>query len=314
MQAIILAAGRGSRLQPITKTRSKPMLPVLGKPIVQRVMENLASGGLDDFILVVNPRDSEIKEYFSNFGISLKFVEQSKQLGTGDALQQAAPLIKEDFVLSASDYLVTQEDVRGLVTQFAERKGLGGLLSLIRIPVEDSFKTGIVTLEGERVTNIVEKPPPDQARSNISSLPLYCFSKGILDYLPRMQISTRGEYELQEAIQSMISEGVEVSGVFFQSYLALTTAEDLLELNLHLLRAGAEEPHILSSKVGRQTKLTRPLRIEERVTIGSGCTIGPEVYIERGAQIGDRVHLQKAVVLRGAVIPDGAQISGQVIV
>lgn len=313
MQAVILAAGKGSRLRPITNTRSKPMLPILGKPIVQRVMENLASCGLSDFILVVNPRDREIGEHFSKWDLNLKIIEQQEQLGMGHALIQASPFIKEDFVLSACDYLVTAGDVQGLVTQFADRKGLGALLSLIRISREDSFKTAIVTLEGERVTNIVEKPPPDQARSNISSLPLYCFSKNILNYLSRVQISNRGEYELQDAIQMMISEGVEVGGTLFQSYFALTSAEDLLELNRHMLRIEAEEPHIIPSKVGRQTKLLAPLRIEKGTTIGSGCTIGPEVYIERDAQIGDHVHLQNVVVLRGAAIRDESQINDQVI-
>lgn len=313
MQAVILAAGRGSRLQPITNTRSKPMLPILGKPIVQRVMENLASGGLDDFILVVNPQDKEIKEHFLTLDVNSKIVEQPKQLGMGDALRNTAPLIKEDFVLSACDYLVTKEDVQGLVTRFVERKGLGALLSLIRIPIKDSIKTAIVTLKGDRVTNIVEKPPPDQARSNISSLPLYCFSKGILDYLPRVQISTRGEFELQDAIQMMISEGEEISGIFLHSYLALTSENDLLELNRSLLRSSTDEPYINPTKVGRETELFPPLRIEEGTVIGSGSTIGPEVYIERNARIGDGVHLQKAVVLRGAVIPDGAQLSKQVI-
>jgi NDP-sugar pyrophosphorylase family protein len=316
MQAVILAAGRGSRLRPITDTRSKPMLPILGKPIVERVIENLALCGLRDFILVVNPEDSEIREHFQHnvtMDVNVHFVDQPERLGMADALMHAAPLISEDFVLSACDYLVTKEDVRSLINRWGERPDLRGLLSLIRISREDSLKTAIVTLEGDRVTSIIEKPHPDQALSNISSLPLYCLSKGILEILPQLQKSARGEYELQDALQMMIREGKIVSGIYFQSYLTLTTAEDLLELNLHLLRSGAGEINIYPSAVGLNTNIVPPFLIEEGTSIGSGCIIGPDVYIEQNVRIGDDVHIQNAVVLRQAVIPDGAKLSDQVI-
>ncbi len=316
MQAVILAAGRGSRLGPITDTRSKPMLPILGKPILQRVMENLVSSGLRDFILVVNPEDSEIREHFqrnTTLDVNVHFVNQPERLGMADALMHAAPLIREDFVLSACDYLVTKEDVRSLINRWGERPDLGGLLSLIRISRQDSLKTAIVTLEGDRVTSIIEKPHPDQALSNISSLPLYCLSKGILEILPQLQKTARGEYELQDALQMMVMEGKNISGIYFQSYLTVTTAEDLLELNLYLLRSNARESYVNPSAVGPNTNIVPPLRIEEETFIGSGCIIGPDVYIEQNVRIGDDVHIQNAVVLRQAVIPDGSELSDRII-
>ena len=317
MQAVILAAGKGSRLHPITILRSKAMLPVLGKPIVERVMENLASCGLRNFILVVNPQDREIREHFqrdSKLDVNLHFVDQPDRLGMADALKHAAPLISEDFVLSACDYLVTEEDVQNLISSWAKRPGLGALLSLIRIPMEDTGKTAIVTLEGDQVTSIVEKPAPDQARSNISSLPLYCFPPRVLDYLTRVQLTQRGEYELQEAIQMMIAADEDVRGLFFKSYHTLTTAEDLLELNLYSLKSDVGEPQIVPDAVGPGTNLVSPLHIEQGTVIGSGCTIGPNVYMEGNVRIGDHVRLENVVVLRQAVIPDRAELSDQVII
>lgn len=316
MQAIILAAGRGSRLRPITYTRSKAMLPILGKPIVQRVIENLVSCGLSDFILVINPKDSEIREHFQRnmtLDVNVHFVDQPERLGMADALMHAAPLIREDFVLSACDYLVNKEDVRSLLSHWGEQPGISALLSLIRISRQDSLKTAIVTLEGDRVTGIVEKPHPDQAPSNISSLPLYCLSAGILEILPQIQKSARGEYELQDALQMMITAGENVSGIYFQRYLTLTTAEDLLELNLHLLRSRARESYINPSAIGPNTELLPSLRIEEGTIIGSGCIIGPDVYIEKNVRIGDDVHMQNSVVLRQAVIPNGTKLNDRVI-
>lgn len=317
MQAVILAAGKGSRLQPITDTRSKAMLPILGKPIVERILENLAAPGIRDFILVVSPEDRAIREHFqrgSTLGINIHFVHQDRRLGTADALKQAATYLKEDFVLSACDILVSAEDVQRLITTWLQPPRSGGLLSLERISLMDTWKTGIVTLEGDQVTGIIEKPPPDQAPTNISSTPLYCFSTRILDYLPQVPISPRGEYELQDAIQMMIDEGENVRGLYLQSRLTLTTPEDLLKINLHFLKNKAEDCQIDAQEIDPGTNLLQPVCIEQGVVIGSDCKIGPNVYIEKNARIGDSVQLENVVVLRGAGIREGIILRDQVVV
>ncbi len=110
MQAVILAAGHGSRLQPITLTRSKAMVPILGKPIVERVMEDFFANGIDDFILVVSTRDRHITRYFrheSKLEADVRFVYQPERLGMANALQCAAQLITDDFFLSACDNLIS---------------------------------------------------------------------------------------------------------------------------------------------------------------------------------------------------------------
>ena len=317
MQAVILAAGRGSRLQPITDTRSKAMLPVLGKPIVQRILENLSAAGIRDFILVVSPDDRAIKEHFQPQSITdtnIQIIHQSKRLGTADALKQAAPYLKEDFVLSACDIMVSEEDVERMIATWLQPPKSGGLLSLERISPLDTWKTGIVTLEGDRVTGIIEKPPPDQAPSNISSTPLYCFSTRILDYLPQVPLSPRGEYELQDAIQMMIDAGENVRGLYLKSRLTLTNAEDLLKINLHFLKNKAGESKVEAQEIGPGTNLMQPVCIEQGVVIGSGCKIGPNVYIEKGARIGDNVQLENVVVLRGTKILEGVKLVNQLVV
>jgi len=316
MQAVILAAGKGSRLHPLTNSRSKAMLPILGKPIVERVIENLAACGLHDFILVVSPEDGEIKEYFqheSTLDIRLRFVHQPRRLGTADALKQAAPLLKEDFILSACDNLVSEEDGQRLISKWSQQRNFQALLSLIRIPMTDTWKTGIVTLEKDQVTSIIEKPPPDKAPTNISSTPLYCFSTRIMDYLPQVPLSPRGEYELQDAIQMMIDAGENVRGLYLQSRLTLTTPEDLLEINLHFLQREAEDCQIDAQEAGPGTTFEQPVCIEQGVEIGSGCTIGPSVYIEKNVRIGDSVQLENVVVLRQAILPDGVELKDQIV-
>jgi NDP-sugar pyrophosphorylase family protein len=317
MQAVILAAGKGTRLQPITDTRSKAMLPILGRPIVERIIENLAVSGIRDFILVVNPEDQAIREYFqrrSALEINIRFVHQDRRLGTADALKQAAPYIREDFVLSACDILVSTDDLQRLTTTWFQSPLSGGLLSLERIAWRDTPTTGIVTLEGERVIGIIEKPVPDLAPTNISSTPLYCFSTRILDRLALVPLSPREEYELQDAIQMMIDAGEQVHGMFLQSRLNLTNPRDLLEINLHYLKNRAEVFQVQALEVGPGTKLLQPVCIEKGVLIGAGCQIGPNVYIEKDARIGDNVHLENAVVLQSAECLAGVNLADQLVV
>ncbi len=316
MQAVILAAGKGSRLKPITDTRSKAMLPILGRPIVERIVENLASCGFDDFILVVNPEDQVIRDHFQQkafLDFNIRFVNQSSQMGTAHALTQAAPYLKEDIVLSACDSLFAPKDIQRLTSRWSEQPELQALLSLKRIPKEDSWKTGIVTLEDDRVTGIVEKPPPGLAPTDISSLPLYCFSQQILDYLPKVQLSPRGEHELQDAIQMLIDANENVRGLFIQNHLTLTTVEDLLEINLHFLYSGEEHWRSTPPAVGLDTELVRPIYIEPGVVIGSGCKIGPGVFIEKNVCVGNRVRLENTVVLKNVIIPEGVELKNQVV-
>ena len=315
-QSIILAAGKGTRLAPITNTRSKGMLPILGKPFLERIIRGMLSSGLRNFILVVNPEDHEIREYFQkefSLDVQIQFIDQDRQLGTAHALRLAAPHITGDFFLSACDSLVPEGEMNLLVSTWTRYPGSQGLLSLERIPQKDADKTGIVTLEGDKVSGIVEKPLPAEAPSNISSTPLYAFSSRILDYLSQLPISPRGEYELQGAIQMMIDEGQTVNGIFLKNRLTLTTAEDLLAINLDYLNAQAQRDRAVTKNIGSHTNLVEPVFIEEGVEVGSNCQIGPGVYIEKNVRIGDDVQLENVVVLRNTTIATNTRLKDRVI-
>jgi NDP-sugar pyrophosphorylase family protein len=316
MQGIILAAGKGSRLQPITLTRSKAMLPILGKPIVERAMEDLVAQGVDDFVLVVSPDDRHITHYFtreSRLAAEVRFVYQPERLGMANALHCAAPLITDDFILSACDNLISADHVANMMQTWQTAPRPNAVLTLMPVEPERLGSVGIVEMDGPWVIRIVEKPCPEEALSNISSLPLYCFSRHILDYLPEVPISPRGEYELQDAIQMIIERDGYVRGVLVHRRLTLTSPADLLAINRHYLVTGNDRPQLAPYTVGPNTRLITPLRIESGTVIGANCSIGPNVYIERDCQIGEGVTVRNAVVLRESTIPDGAKLEDQVI-
>lgn len=316
MQGVVLAAGKGSRLHPITLDRSKAMLPILGKPIVERVMALLAENGVDDFILVVSPDDRDIVKHFqreSEIEARVRFVCQAERLGMANALACAARLITEDFVLSACDNLVESGDVGRLMARWSAEPRPSALLTLMPVEPERLGSVGIVEMDDEWVTRIVEKPDPEDAPSDISSLPLYIFSRRILDYLPEVPRSPRGEYELQDAIQMLIERDGGVGGVTIQHRLTLTDATDLLALNREYLIHGGDRPQLAPRTVGPGTRLITPLRIEQDTEIGRSCVIGPNVYIERDCRIGEAVTLRDAVVLRGAIVEAGEVKLNQVV-
>lgn len=311
-----MAAGKGSRLHPITLKRSKAMLPILGKPIVERVMETICDSGVKDFILVVSQNDRDILKYFneeSELEVNITFVVQEERLGMANALQCAAPFIHQDFVLSACDNLAPGEHVAELIERQQADEAIHATLSLTSVDPSSVGKTGIVEMVDGRVTHIVEKPHPEEAPSNIASLPLYVFTPRILDYLPQVPLSPRGEYELQDAVQMLIEAEGGVQGVFVESRLTLTGPDDLLSINRHYLLNGYDRPQLAPFTVGNNTHLITPLRIEQGTIIGEGCVIGPRVYIERDCHIGSNVTIKDAVVLRESAIADGAMLIGQVV-
>jgi NDP-sugar pyrophosphorylase family protein len=316
VQGVILAAGHGSRLQPITLTRSKAMVPILGKPIVERVMEHLLANGVDDFVLVVSTDDRHIIRHFryeSDIEADVRFVYQPRRLGMANALQQATPLIKEDFVLSACDNLISAAYVGQMIDAWHSEPRPNAVLALLPVEPERRGSVGIVEVDGPWVTRIVEKPRPDEAPSDISSLPLYCLSRHILDYLGQVSPSPRGEYELQDAIQMLIENEGRVRGLMAPSRLTLTSPADLLAINRHYLLNGDDKPQLAPYTVGPNTRLITPLRIEGGTVIGQGCTIGPNVYIERNCRIGKGVTLRDAVLLRESTVADGVVVENQVV-
>jgi glucose-1-phosphate thymidylyltransferase len=311
VQAVILAAGKGKRLHPITAERSKAMLPILGKPMVVRVMEQALAAGICDFIVVVDPDDQQIAQYYqfeANFPGRVQLATQPRAIGAADALACAAPWIQGDFLLSACDNLTSTSHIQKMLDAWDNYPGLSGVLTLMPVAPEQFSSTGIVGLDGHWVRRIIEKPALGQEPSNIASLPLYIFSDRLLHLLKDVKPSPRGELELQEAIQTLIDQGGDVLGIMIESRHTVTTLQDYLRLNLVFLDRERDTAPMQQVSLGKDIRLAPPVWIGSRVVIGVGCTVGPDVYIEGDCTIGDEVSVQNAVVLSGAKIPAQAKI------
>lgn len=316
MLGVILAAGRGKRLGQLTTRRSKAMLPVVGKPLVARVLDSLIAAGIDDVIIVVAAEDEELRNYFATddyADVRIRLTTQVQPRGMADALRCASSLITGDFVLSACDSLVSGNDVARLVAYWQAHLHAHGLLALLRVLPSQLGQSGVVALDGERVRRIVEKPRAEEAPSDIISLPLYVFGPRLLGYLSTVQPSPRGEYELQDAVQQLIDAGGAIYGMTVSGRLTVTTPADLLAVNIAFLqRPGTSAPQP-TQLPAHDIQIIEPVAIDQDVALGSRCVIGPNVYLERGCVIGADVHLRDALVLRGAIVPSGAIIADQVV-
>jgi glucose-1-phosphate thymidylyltransferase len=313
VQGVILGAGKGTRLYPLTLTRSKAMAPVAGKPLIGRVADLLVSQGVRELVVVVSATDHELRAYATaeRLGVPVQQAVQEQRLGMAHALGLATPWLQGDFVLSACDNLAPPGHLGEMIALHRAQQA-AATLSLMPIDIAHSAKTGVVVWEPPFVRRIVEKPQPADAPSNISSLPLYVLSPQILPLLAEVQPSPRGEYELQDALQLLMARTGRVLGVITPSREQVTNAADLLALNLAYL---AQTPDLLqlAGTVAVDVRLTPPVVVEAGAEVAAGCDLGPGVYVEAGATLGAGARLAECLVLRGAVVEAGSRIIGQMV-
>jgi NDP-sugar pyrophosphorylase family protein len=312
MQAIVLAAGRGTRLERLTTHRSKAMLPVAGHSLVGRVLEQLSAAGLSRFIVVGGPDDQDLARetrLFRRTGFpDLSYVIQPEQCGMAHALACAATQIDGPFILCACDNLVSSEFIAEMMVHLRETTA-DGVLALLRMPPEQlQHSAAVERTPSGRVRRIVEKPFPGSG-GDAGSISLYAFRARLLEHLD-VPLSLRGEQELQSAIQSLIDAGGDVRGLFAPGRRTVTRPADLLTLNLHYLDQGIATG--IQAPLPTDVTLTPPVRVEAGVQVGARCVIGPRVYLEAGCRVGERAVLRDAVVLRGGAVPDGTEVVGRI--
>lgn len=229
-KAVVLAAGRGTRMKEITDDIPKPMVPVRGTPILESIVRGLVANGIEKILIVVGYRKEVITDHFgdgSAFDCSIEYIEQVVQDGTGRVVELARDFAGNDpFLLSYGDILVPAEAYAPLV-DFTD---VDGKLSL-KID-EDVRKGGAVFVEDGRVVKLIEKPGPGEPTSPYYNAGIYSFSPKIFEYAARLELSPRGEYELTDAIQAQVADGLRIGAVELSGEWAdVRDPEVLRELN-----------------------------------------------------------------------------------
>ena len=220
MKAVILAAGKGTRMKEITKEIPKPMVPIKGKPMLDHIIGFIRESGITEFGLVVGYKRSVVEEYFSDGssrGISITYIEQEEQNGTGAALHLAKDFAAgEPFFFSFGDVITPHENYRGMVT-FFENNGCDALLGLN--VVDDPCRGAAVYMDGDsNIVRMVEKPPAGTSTTNLNNAGLMVLGRDIFDYTARLTLSSRGEYELTDVFGMLRNEGRTLKGYVLSGY------------------------------------------------------------------------------------------------
>jgi len=301
MQAIVLAAGEGSRMRPLTKNLPKVMLPVAGKPLLEHIIVRAHAAGIEDFVLVVGYGANAVRSHFgdgSRLGVKIEYAVQEKQLGTGHALMAAESKAADRFLVLNGDVLLDVQSLKEMIAQEAA-------VSAIR--VDDPKRYGVFLEENGYFKSVIEKSqkPP----SNLANAGIYLFPRSIFDALRLAPISERGEYELTDGLNLLaVKEKLKV--VLLSSWLEIGRPWDILAANEILLKEmeacvlGEVEPGATLKgrvSVGKDTKIMAGAYIEGPVIIGDNCKIGPNCYIRPYTCIGDDVRVGNAVEVKTAL-------------
>ena len=181
MKAIILSAGEGTRMRPLTLTKPKTMLPVAGKPIIQYNIEALRDCGVKDILLIVGYKEEIVRDYFkdgSQLGVNISYATQSKLEGTADAIGYGKDFIEDSLITLNGDIILDVDILSEIIEDYEESKPD---TLMVLTEVEDPSAFGVVELDGDNIINIVEKPKKEEAPSNLINTGIYIFNKDIFD-------------------------------------------------------------------------------------------------------------------------------------
>lgn len=319
MKGVLLTAGEGTRMRPLTLTRPKTMLPVGGKPILQYNLEALRDAGIKDIIMVVGYKKEAIEDYFedgSKFGVNITYVTQEKRLGTAHAISSIRAEIDNQFVVLNGDIIVNPKLIPALIQKYESNEASS---ILILIEVEDPSSFGVVEMQNDRITDIIEKPAPGEATSNLINAGIYLFDNTIFNAIDRTPKSERGEYEITDSLKIQITEDKPVLGLKSDSkWIDVGRPWELLNVNEHFInemeeniQGEIEEGVTIHGNVilGKNSIIRSGTYILGPVFIGEGCDIGPNTYLRKYAYLGNNVNVGNAVEIKNSIIMDGTNVN-----
>ena len=315
MKAILVAAGRGERLEPLTLTRPKCLIPIAGSALIEHHLHSLSKLGIREIGVVVNYREKEVRDYLgdgSKYGVSIQYARQKKLDGTAHGLGAAERLAgDENFLAIYADLLTDLNSLRKLKDSFSKGK-TDAAMAVTRVQNAKSY--GVVAVSRGRVTRITEKPAA-QSGSGLINAGVYGFKPEIFDYISKTKPNPkRGEYELTTSIQMMINDGLKVAAEEIPSkqWIDIGRPWDLLEANqrwlsqMEPLHLGTIEDgcHLIdpvrierNARVRSGAYIEGPCLIDEGADVGPNCYLRPATYIGQNARIGNAVEIKNSIVM-----------------
>jgi len=303
MKCVILAAGAGTRMFPLTSDRPKPMLWVAGKTLIEHLFDRVCRSGIDHVFLVVPSASARIKEYFDSrrSQVKLTFVEQKNPYGTGDALMQCADYINDRFLCMNGDILVSERDIRGLLTCSDQGEVIAGYQST------HPGEYGVIVSSEGRLDHILEKPG-SEVQNGLINAGIYVFDPDIFDALKKIERSPRGEYELTDALRSRRMDIYQIKDYWTDIGYPwdMLTANEIFLREMGRSRILGEVSKDATIRgpiwVGKGSEILPGTYIEGPVLIGEDCRVGPNAYIRPSTSIGDHCHIGASTEVKNSII------------
>ena len=298
MDAVILCAGKGTRLMPLTENRPKPMIPIAGKPILEHII-----GKIEDFVdniyLIVKYKKEIIINHFKNHP-KITFIEQKEIDGTGYAVLMAKNHINDDFLVINGD-VIFDDDLKDIMHY-------KNAMALTEVDNPENF--GVVVLDDE--DNIIElQEKPKNPKSNLINAGIYKFEKDIFDILEDLKPSDRGEVELTDAIKEFIKDRT-IKGMKLNGYWNdIGRPWDLLDANAHLLKDIKTD---IRGKIGKNVVIEGNVIIEEGAEIKHNTVIEGPAIIKSGAIVGPLAYIRpNTVLMENTGVGNSSEVKGSII-
>ncbi len=324
MKAVILAAGKGKRLIPITSSRPKPMIPLAGMPLLEHTILGLKDAGIDEILLIVGYKEEIFKDYFGDgrnkFNMKIEYVTQEEQLGTGHAVRYAKDFVKtEPFMLMYGDLLTEPNVFKEIITIFKKSKAQG-VIALFKVKNPQDY--GVISLNPDGfVENITEKPALELNLGNLINAGIFIFEPLIFEAIEKTEKSVRGEYEFTDSMLILINQfkkkivGFKINDYFWND---IGLPWQFLDANNYLLDKiekkilGKIEENVQISGdvfIGEGTMVRSGSFIQGPCYIGNNNIIGPNsligayTFIANDCQVG-MGEVSNSIILSNTAIPD----------
>ncbi|WP_144920730.1 bifunctional sugar-1-phosphate nucleotidylyltransferase/acetyltransferase [Halorubrum salsamenti] len=313
MYGVVLAAGRGTRMRPLTDRRPKPLLPVGDRSLLERVFDT-ATDVVDEFVVVTGYRGEAIRESIgeSYRGHPIRYVEQTEALGTAHAVAQAEPVVDDDFLVLNGDVVVDASLPRAL----AEADGT----AVAATEVTDPRAYGVLSTAADgSLAGIVEKP--DDPPTSLANVGCYAFDPDVFEYIDGTPESERGEYEITTTIELLLDDGHRIDVAPYEgTWLDVGRPWELLEANELALAELDDSDDAVAGTVEEGVHLHGPVVVEEGAQVRSGAyvegpaliregaEVGPNAYVRGSTVVGPGVHVGHSVEVKNSVLMADASV------
>lgn len=316
--ALILAAGKGTRMWPLTENIPKPLLSICGLPIIERQIQELRKVGVKKLYILIGYQMKELSDYLgkTEFGIDIQYIIQEEQKGTGHAVNQAKNIIQGNFYCINGDLIVDSENLERL-------KEKENYLTMMVTNVKDGSNFGVIESMNGRLVSINEKGISGESTINAG---IFLFNEKIFDAIDNIEKSIRGEYELTDALQDISNDIhiLEYQG-FWKDIGApwdLITANEKYMHNLKNQIKGTIEDNVVikgNIHLEENSVIKSGTYIEGGVWIGKDCTVGPNSYLREGTvlcgknKVGASTEIKNSILMNGAKAPHHNYVGDSII-